>query len=588
VLEALAADALLLESELRGRGHARAELEKLASRGWLERVELAAAETPSSREATLSSAPELTADQRRALAEIKASGSGFRAFLLQGVTGSGKTEIYMQLISAEIAAGRQSLLLVPEISLTPQLVKRLEQRFGPRLAIMHSALTDRERLDAWIASRSGRAGLVVGTRSAVFAPLRRPGLVIVDEEHDTSFKQAEGFRYSARDLAVYRARQLDLPVVLGSATPSLESLHNVSQGRYRLLRLPRRIGAAGVPDMRIVDLNQHASRNGLSTPLLAAIEQHLDAGNQIMLFLNRRGFAPALFCAECGVAEECRRCDARMTIHAATGRLRCHHCGAERRLAWACPKCGTERVAVGAGTQRVTEELRALYPAARIGRLDRDATSRRGSLASVLADVEGGKIRILVGTQMLAKGHDFPNVTLVGVLNADQGLFGTDFRSIERLAQTIVQVAGRAGRADQPGEVLIQTHFPKHPLFDCLRAQDYSRFAELALAERRSSGWPPFSHLVLWRAHASSREIVFDFLARVARVARAGRTGVEVHGPAAAAMERRGDRYRAQVLLQCERRTPLHELVSALAAEVRRWPEARKVRWAIDVDPAEL
>jgi primosomal protein N' (replication factor Y) len=588
VLEALSESASLPEADLRALGHSRAELEKLAARGWLERAQIAGADVPVSRDTPSVGAPELTPDQRRVLADIATAAPGFRAFLLHGVTGSGKTEIYMRLIAAEIEAGRQSLLLVPEISLTPQLVKRLEQRFGPQLAVMHSALTDRERLDAWLASRSGRAGLIVGTRSAVFAPLCRPGLVIVDEEHDTSFKQAEGFRYSARDLAVYRARRLDVPVVLGSATPSLESLHNVTQGRYRLLRLPQRIGTAGIPRMRLVDLNQHASRNGLSTPLLAAIEQHLDAGNQIMLFLNRRGFAPVLFCTECGVAEECRRCDSRMTIHASTGRLRCHHCGAERALSWACPTCGTERVAVGAGTQRVTEELRALYPTAGIGRLDRDSTSRRGGLASVLADVESGRIRILVGTQMLVKGHDFPNVTLVGVLNADQGLFGTDFRSNERLAQTIIQVSGRAGRATQPGEVLIQTHYPKHPLFDCLREQDYARFAELALGERRSAGWPPFSHLVLWRAQAASRVAAFDFLTRLAGVARAGRKDVEVHGPAAAAMERRGGRYRAQVLLQSEARTPLHELVSTLAAEVRRWPEARKVRWAIDVDPVEL
>ncbi len=588
LLELLAGHAAVTEAALQALGYTRAELGRLADKGWLARDAREESSTPAPQAALPAGGPALTADQRATLEAIDAAGPNFHAFLLHGVTGSGKTEIYMRLIAEQMLAERQTLLLVPEISLTPQLVSRLEARFGPRLAVMHSALTERDRLAAWQACRSGKAALIVGTRSAVFAPLRQAGLVVVDEEHDASFKQAEGFRYSARDLAVYRAQQLDIPVVLGSATPAFESLYNARQGRYHLLRLPQRIGAAGTPRLRVIDLNRHAVRNGLSAPLLTAIEGHLRAGNQIMLFLNRRGFAPALFCPQCAIAEECTRCDSRMTIHAAGGRLRCHHCGAERALAWACEHCGGERIAVGAGTQRVGEELRTLFPEARIARLDRDATSRRGSLEQVLGEVAQGKTQILVGTQMLAKGHDFPNVTLVGVLNADQGLFGTDFRSDERLAQTIVQVAGRAGRADRPGEVLIQSHYPAHPLFECLREQDYARFAELALAERQATEWPPFSYLIMWRAQASAREPVFDFLRRLARTARERRSHVAVHGPAAAVMERRGGRFRAQVLLQCVRRGPLHELVEELLAEIRRWPEARKVRWAIDVDPAEL
>jgi len=587
LMELLAQAAETEESALRARGFTRAELGKLLDKGWLAQRE----HSPDSvvlPAAAPTAGPSLTADQAAVLDAIAADEPGFGAYLLHGVTGSGKTEIYMRLITERMQAGQQSLLLVPEISLTPQLVSRLEERFGPRLAVMHSALTDRERLAAWQACRSGRSGLIVGTRSAVFAPLHNPGLIIVDEEHDTSFKQAEGFRYSARDLAVYRAQQMGLPIVLGSATPSLESLHNAQQGRYRLLSLPRRIGAAGAPRISVIDLNRHAQRSGLSTPLLAAIETHLGAGNQIMLFLNRRGFAPALFCPECALAEECLRCDSRMTIHSASGRLRCHHCGSERPLSWACPRCGAERIAVGAGTQRVSEELRALFPSARTARLDRDATSTRGSLAEVLDDVASGRVQILVGTQMLAKGHDFPNVTLVGVLNADQGLFGTDFRSDERLAQTIIQVAGRAGRADRPGEVLIQSHYPAHPLFDRLRDQDYLGFAELALAERRAAEWPPFSHLILWRAEAAQRGPVFDFLGRLARRARAASPQVAVHGPAPAAMERRSGRYRAQLLLQCTTRRPLHALVDELLTQLRGWPEARRVRWAVDVDPAEL
>lgn len=588
LLEHLTAAESAADCDLREAGYTRAQLVKLEEKGWLTRFEV---EPRARRERAIrepDSPPALTDEQRGVLEAIAAVDPGYNAFLLHGVTGSGKTEVYMRLVAEQIRAGRQSLLLVPEISLTPQLVGRLEQRFADHLAVMHSALTDHERLDAWQRCRNGDAGLIVGTRSAVFAPLASPGLVIVDEEHDTSYKQAEGFRYSARDLAVYRAQRLGIPVVLGSATPSLESLHNAEQGRYELLRMPRRIGSAGSPAVRMIDLNHHAVRNGLSTPMLSAIEQHIGSGNQVMLFLNRRGFAPVLFCPECAVAEDCQRCDSRMTIHSASGRLRCHHCGAERALKWACASCGAERIAVGAGTQRVSDELSALYPTVGIGRLDRDATSRRGSLERVLADLDTGKTQILVGTQMLAKGHDFPNVTLVGVLNADQGLFGTDFRSNERLAQTIIQVAGRAGRAERPGEVLIQSHFPSHPLFECLLAQDYARFAELALAERRATDWPPFSHLVLWRANAVQRAAAFDYLRRLASAARALGAGIDVHGPAPASMERRGGRYRAQVLLQCARRGPLHSAVDALLVQARGWPEARKVRWAVDVDPTEL
>jgi len=587
VLESFGAAGPLAQTRLRELGFAPAQLAKLRAKGWLKR----AAQTPAVISAPQHDPPPhpvLTSGQRRVLEAIADAPAGYRAFLLHGVTGSGKTEIYMRLISEQLERGRQSLLLVPEISLTPQLVGRLEQRFGDRLAVMHSALTDTERLEAWRLCRLGLVGVIVGTRSAVFAPLRDPALIIIDEEHDASYKQAEGLRYSARDVAVYRAQQLGVPVLLGSATPSLESFHNAEQRRYQLLALPARIGSAGKPDIRLIDLNQHAARQGLSTPLIDAIERHLVAGNQIMLFLNRRGFAPVLFCPDCREAEECHRCDSRLTIHAGSGRLRCHHCGAERTLAWACVRCGAERVAVGAGTQRVGDELRTLFPDAQLARLDRDATAKRGSLASVLAEVEQGKTRILVGTQMLAKGHDFPNVTLVGVLNADQGLFGTDFRSNERLAQTIIQVAGRAGRADRPGEVLIQSHFLGHPLFECLLAQDYPRFIALALAERRAADWPPFSHLILWRAQAISRAAVFACLNRLATAARQAGTTVAVHGPAPAAMERRGGRYRAHVLLQCAQRRPLHALVDKLLPLARAWPETRKVRLAIDVDPVEL
>ena len=581
----------LAASELAAEGVAAAALGRLAAKGWIEAAPPIAPPVDEPQRGPGGPRPELTPDQRAVLEEFAATQSaekGFRAYLLHGVTGSGKTEVYLRLIAAELAAGRQTLLLVPEIGLTPQLVRRLRERFGEELAVLHSAVTERQRFDAWRRAYRGDARLVVGTRSAVFAPLPSAGLIIVDEEHDASYKQQTGFRYSARDLAVVRAQRLDVAIVLGSATPSLETFNNALQGRYRRLALPRRIGRAGAPRVRVVDLNLHASRQGLSTPLVAAIGHHLAAGHQVLLFLNRRGFAPALFCPQCKLTEQCLRCDARMTVHARIGVVRCHHCGAERALTWGCPGCGGARIAVGAGTQRVGDELAALFPAARIARLDRDSTSRKGALDAVLNDVESGNVEILIGTQMLTKGHDFPRVTLVGVLNADQGLFGTDPRSHERLAQTILQVAGRAGRGDLPGEVMVQTHNPEHPLLTCLVAGDYTAFATLALAERREASWPPFAHLALWQAEAARRDSAFAFLEQVRAAAEAQRGSVTVLGPAPLAMERKGGKYRAQLLFRSTQRAPLHRLVDRTLLAVRGSAAARRARWSIDIDPLEI
>jgi primosomal protein N' (replication factor Y) len=583
------------ETELAALGIGRDVLERLADRGWIEPGEPRprapiATEPTAGADARDRSPPELTPDQLAAVMAIRAErATGFRAYLLHGVTGSGKTEVYLRLIADELAANRQTLLLVPEIGLTPQLVARLRARFGGELALLHSGLTERERFDAWRKAWRNEARLVVGTRSAVFAPLPAAGLVIVDEEHDASYKQQSGFRYSARDLAVVRARRLGVPVVLASATPSLESFANAEQGRYRKLGMPRRIGSAGVPRMRIIDLKQHASRQALSTPLVAAIGEHLSAGNQVLLFLNRRGFAPALFCPECKDALQCECCDARLTVHARAGALRCHHCGAQRKLEWVCKTCGGERIAVGAGTQRVDDELAALFPGAHIGRLDRDVTHRKGALAAVLDEVASGRTEILVGTQMLTKGHDFPRVTLVGVLNADQGLFGTDPRSHERLAQTILQVSGRAGRADRPGEVVIQTHYPEHPLLRCLLAHDYSAFASLELEERREAGWPPYSYLAAWRADATEREPAYALLDKVRAIAGPlAADNVAILGPAPQPMERKEGRYRAQLLFRSSQRAPLHELLRRTLVDLRGAAEMRRARLALDVDPLEL
>jgi len=556
-------------------------------------LELPAKASPTPKEQTgpinRGKAPKLTSDQRLVLNTIKKHPSGYGPFLLKGVTGSGKTEIYLNLIAEHLSENRQTLLLVPEIGLTPQLVNRLNERFGADLALMHSHLSPRERLNAWLKARSGNALVLVGTRSAVFSPLIHPGLIIIDEEHDSSFKQQDGFKYSARDFAVLRAQKLGIPIILASATPSLESYKNALVDRYKLLTMPKRIGSAGAPSIRIIDLNQHATRHGISTPLVTSIETHLAKGNQILLFLNRRGFAPTLFCPGCHNAESCSRCDAHMTIHARKGKLFCHHCGATLPIIWSCALCNTERVAVGSGTQRVTDELRALFPDARVARLDRDATIRKGSLDRLLASVHGGEIQILVGTQMLTKGHDFPGVTLVGILNADQGLFGIDFRSSEQLAQTILQVAGRAGRRDRAGEVLIQTHCPQHPLLTQLLQQDYASIAEWILRERREAGWPPFSRLAVFRAEAAQKQPVFQFLNKVrTQVVKSKTDGIDIFGPAPAIMERRAGRYRAQLLLQSSSRLLLHSFLSSTIVHVRSWPSSRRVRWAIDVDPIEL
>jgi primosomal protein N' (replication factor Y) len=594
LLKLLHASKVLAASGLKQAGIPRDAINRLTEKGWVVAAELAAGLTSKSLAANAMQAsgpietpPELTGDQQAAVESILST-AGFIAALLFGVTGSGKTEVFLRLIDRALEHGRQCLLLVPEIGLTPQLVNRLQSRFGCGLAVFHSGLTPTQRLQAWRDSKSGDARLIVGTRSAAFAPLKEPGLIVVDEEHDPSFKQQSGFRYSGRDLAIVRAKALDIPVVLASATPSLESFRNTVEGRYRLLSLPNRIGAGGTPDIRIIDLNQHAARQGLSTPLIMAMERHLANGNQVLLFINRRGFAPVLFCPNCEQVSECGQCDSRLTVHASAAQLRCHHCGHREALHWACPQCGGERVGVGSGTERITSELQALYPDHEIARLDRDVVIGREQLGKMLAEIESGVANIIVGTQLLTKGHDFPSVTLVGVLNADQGLFGTDFRSEERLAQTIVQVAGRAGRRDQQGEVLIQTHYPNHPLLRNLLHCDYGAFAEHALTERRATGWPPFSHLAVFRAEAKQRDQVFGFLVRLKRHCGHTEPGVQVLGPTPDRMERRGGRFRAQLLLQSHHRAGLHAKIRSCLDALDQWPETRRVRWSIDVDPAEV
>ena len=542
---------------------------------------------------------DLNPAQREAVAAIGASLGGYHGFLLDGVTGSGKTEVYLGAIERTLQAGRQALVLVPEISLTPQTVRRFEQRLGGNIANLHSGLNDSERLHAWLAAAEGKADVVIGTRSAVFVPLARPGLIVVDEEHDGSFKQQDGFRYHARDVAVMRARQQGLPIVLGSATPSLESLRNVETARYTRLHLPERVGKASHPRLEILDLRRFKLDRGLAPPLILAAREHLARGEQVLLFLNRRGYAPALLCESCDWHAECRRCDAKMTLHGAGdanaelgnpsgARLRCHHCGSEQAPPTACPSCGGRDLrAVGQGTERVDEAVRELFPDTRVLRIDRDTTRRKGSMEGMFEKIRSGEPALLVGTQMLAKGHHFPNVTLVGILGADHGLLGADFRSEERLAQLIVQVAGRAGRADKPGHVLVQTYQPEHPMLRLLLSKGYAAFATQALAQRREAGMPPWSAMALLRAEAAQGGEAQAFLSECAEVLQRAPGPVAVLGPASAPMERRAGRYRWQLMLLAEQRGALHALLKSRLDELETLKQARKVRWSLDIDPAD-
>ena len=535
--------------------------------------------------------PELNPGQQSAIATIAKELVGFRPYLLHGVTGSGKTEVYLGVIDQVLARGKQALVLVPEIGLTPQVVDRFERRFPVPIAVLHSGLNDQERLNAWLAAREGRARIVIGTRSAVFTPLKHPGLIVVDEEHDASYKQQDGFRYSARDVALMRASREAIPIVLGSATPSLESLKRAREGGYSLLELPDRTGGAGMPEVRLLDMRRLKPSDGLSLPLREAIAARLQRQEQSLLFLNRRGFAPVWMCHDCGWLAPCRRCDAQLTLHQKRGKLLCHHCGAEQEITARCPSCQGENLhPLGEGTERVEGALEKFFPQARIVRIDRDSTRRKGALEEKLQRVHAGDADILVGTQMLSKGHDFPNVTLVGILNADQGLYGADFRSGERLFQMIMQVSGRAGRADKPGEVLIQTWHPDHPVFAALQRHDFHGFADFALTERSETGYPPYSHLALLRAESPRPGMALKFLAH-ARTLGLGlppEPTVQILEPAPAPMERRAGRYRAQLLVQSATRAPLHGFLSRWLALLAETPLAKKVRWSLDVDPVDM
>ncbi|MCU7922894.1 MAG: primosomal protein N' [Candidatus Thiodiazotropha sp. (ex Dulcina madagascariensis)] len=590
VIQALAeAPEGMAKSALAAGGEASpAVLRRLSDKGWIESCHLEAMAKPVP---PATPRHRLNPDQQNAVDETCAHLGRFRPFLLHGVTGSGKTEVYLQLIEAVLARRQQALVLVPEIGLTPQLLQRFKEQIGATVAVLHSGLSDGERERVWQAMGRSEKKVVVGTRSAVFTPMPALGLIIVDEEHDLSYKQQEGFRYSARDLSLVRAQQYDCPVVLGSATPSLESLRNAEEGRYHRLRLPRRVAGARMPQLRLLDIRSVHLDGGLSPALLKQLRQTLATGEQAMLFLNRRGYAPMITCHACGWLTDCPRCDARMTHHRQQRLLWCHHCGHQRQVPTHCPDCGSPDLRpLGQGTERIEETLQRHFPETPLARIDRDSTSRKGTLEKLLGEAKTGRYPLLLGTQMLAKGHHFPSITLVAILDVDQGLFGADFRASERMAQLVLQVAGRAGRAERPGKVLIQTRHPDHPLMQLLTTKGYTAFAKEALEERRMAALPPYSHQVLLRAESTKASDPETFLTQAIQVGRetTGAAAVEFWGPVPAPMERKAGKTRAHLLIQSAQRQALHHWLEKWVPGITALPASRRVRWSIDVDPQEM
>lgn len=534
--------------------------------------------------------PELNDEQQDALAKLSSS-EGYQAFLLAGITGSGKTEIYLQSIAHTLQQQRQALVLVPEIGLTPQTLARFEDRFAVPIAVLHSGLSDGERLQHWNSARMGKAKIVIGTRSAIFASLPHLGIVIVDEEHDTSFKQQDGFRYSARDLALVRGQREGIPVVLGSATPSIDSLHNASRGRYELIKLTRRAGGAEPPAFSVVDIRATELKEGFASRSLEAIRERLDAGQQVLVFINRRGFAPILLCHHCGWNAHCHHCDARMTVHRKPPHLHCHHCDHRARIPQACPACQSRQLEhIGVGTERSELFLQETFADFPVFRVDRDSTQRKHALRDILDTVNSGTPCILVGTQMLAKGHHFDKLGLVVILDADGGLFSADFRGPERLGQTLLQVAGRAGRRrGQRGEVIIQSHQPDNPLLVTLLQSGYFHFAKALLDERRLAGLPPLAPMAVVRADSTESDQPEHWLNSARRILRdLGIHNLKIIGPLPSPMPKRAGRYRAQMLLQAATRSRLHSATRAMCEQLDRIRAPSQLRWSIDIDPVDI
>ena len=590
-------DPVVDEETLKTLGHKRTTLRELEKKELLRSGSRPAypMDTPGLVQASASGQPrDLNTQQREAVVQIQGDLGQFKPTLLQGVTGSGKTEVYLQAITSVLAAGKQALVLVPEIGLTPQTIRRFQSRFDTRIAIFHSGLTDRERLLAWNAARTGIAGIVIGTRSAIFTPLASPGLIVVDEEHDLSYKQQEGIRYSARDTAIMRAQLENVPVVLGSATPSLESLQNCAQSKYQRLTLDSRAGDAEPASIELLDIRHSELHHGLCDNTITEIAATLDRGEQAMVFVNRRGFSPLLLCHDCGWYAECTHCDARMTMHLQPRRLHCHHCDSQAGVPSQCPRCQSQQlISLGQGTERSADALAALFPQQPIVRVDRDTVQGKESLNHAIDQVMTSESAILVGTQMLAKGHHFPRLTTVVVLDIDQGLFSADFRGPEKTLQLLTQVAGRAGRASRPGKVLIQTHLPDHPLLIAWQEQGYDGIANALLAEREERQLPPFAHLACLRADSPRSGRAMEFLGKVRNAAlenAANRNNTPAWltiGPLPAIMERRAGRHRAQMMVKTVDRKTLRQLCQRCIATMEENGKSG-LRWSIDIDPQEV
>ena len=560
----------------------RSHIKALVDKGLAECFEAKVSAAPNSTQTQ--AAPQLNQQQQQAVNSV---GEGYQCYLLEGITGSGKTEVYLQLIEKCLTRGRQALVLIPEIGLTPQTMARFQRRFSAPMVMLHSALTDRERSLAWQQARTGQAQIVIGTRSAIFSDLPELGLIIIDEEHDSSFKQQDGFRYSARDIGIKRAFDKHIPIVLGSATPSLETLHNAQQGKFQHLKLTQRATGASLPPLELIDIRNAALQNGFSRPALDAIYQPLQAGNQALVFLNRRGFAPTLMCHSCGHIAQCQHCDARLTVHYQQRALRCHHCDSQWPLPHQCPDCQSHDIDFrGLGTERSEQTLKQLFPSTDIIRIDRDTTSRKQAMQDLVDEVHKGEPCILVGTQMLAKGHHFPDVTLVVILDCDGGLFSADFRGPEKMGQLLLQVAGRAGRENKPGQVLVQTLQPEHPFIISLVNSNYGLFASQILREREVIGLPPYGYLALIRSEHTSLNDAEQLL----RDLRQQTEGMPAQclGPLPAPMTKKAGRFRAQLILQADNRKALHQRLQQMVTLADQHTLAKKVRWSVDVDPADM
>ena len=572
------------EQKLLQHQHKRTAIKALQEKGLIEacRLPLDSGQLPTITESLL-----LNNEQKEALNTIQSHNG---CTLLAGITGSGKTEVYLQAIEEVIRNGQQALVLIPEIGLTPQTTQRFEARFGPCIRVLNSACSDGDRLDTWLAARDGRAAIVIGTRSAIFIPMANLGLIIIDEEHDASFKQQDGFRYSARDLAVVRGQIQQANVVLGSATPSFESLANVANGRYKMAKLTQRAGNAVPPILQAIDLRHQSLNNGFSNEGIAAIQDSLSRGQQALVFINRRGYAPVLMCHDCGWHAHCHHCDARMTVHMQPPHMHCHHCDARNGLPKRCPSCHSgQMVLIGQGTERSEEALQQLFPATEVLRIDRDTTSRKDAMRDIIERINDGQPRILVGTQMLAKGHHFPKLGVVLILDADGGLFSADFRGPEKMAQLLIQVAGRAGREEQRGNVLIQTHHPDHPQLQLLLQQGYFQFAQAQLSLRQNMELPPYRAMAMIRADSNSFEATEQFLQEIQVIGEKIAGGeIQLLGPLPSPMPKRAGKYRAQLVMQAAHKGVLKAFLASFIKAIEPVRGTAQLHWSLDVDPIDM